>query len=182
MNNKLQGFLWQLENYSETYPEDLQVYREFVSLLETNPNCLLRSNLPGHLTASAWVRDVSIADRFLLVKHAKLNLWLQPGGHADGNDNLEEVASKELFEETGVTPISQYEGIFDLSIHLIPERHDMPQHLHYDVRYLFFADSAEPLQMSPESLELGWFSALQLAELGCDESVLKMARRSLAKV
>ena len=32
----------------------------------------------------------------VLVHHKKLNRWLQPGGHADDNPNLMEVAKKEV--------------------------------------------------------------------------------------
>jgi 8-oxo-dGTP pyrophosphatase MutT (NUDIX family) len=179
MNSILRDLLAQLEDYSEVYPEDAEVCKKFLELIHTQTNCLMRDALPGHLTASAWVLDHSSYNRFLLVRHAKLNLWLQPGGHADGNGRLAEVARQELYEETGVVPLQQREGIFDLSVHIIPETQNMPQHLHYDVRYLFLADSLSPLQISAESLDLGWFEMQQLAELGCDESVLKMARRSL---
>jgi 8-oxo-dGTP pyrophosphatase MutT (NUDIX family) len=38
----------------------------------------------------------------LLIYHKKLDKWLQPGGHADGEEDLHKVAKSELEEETGV--------------------------------------------------------------------------------
>ena len=38
----------------------------------------------------------------LLLFHAKVQRWLQPGGHADGDGNLARVALREAEEETGI--------------------------------------------------------------------------------
>jgi 8-oxo-dGTP pyrophosphatase MutT (NUDIX family) len=181
MKNNLQDLLQQLDAYSQKYSEEVELGVKFKNLIKTEPNCLLRDTLPGHLTASAWVIDQHTYCSFLLVKHAKLNLWVQPGGHADGNENLRAVACQELYEETGIVPLQQQEGIFDLSIHSIPASKNMPEHLHFDVRYLFLADASMPLRLSAESLDLGWFNLQQMSDMGCDDSVLKMARRSLEK-
>lgn len=76
----------------------------------------------------------------VLVHHKKLNRWLQPGGHADGNGNLFEVALHEAFEETGLdlpifTPVNSL--IFDIDVQKIPKRGVEPAHMHYDIRYIF---------------------------------------------
>lgn len=55
---------------------------------------------PGHATGSAFVVNQSL-DRVLLMHHRKLNRWLQPGGHADGQEDLFQVAWRETLEETG---------------------------------------------------------------------------------
>ena len=76
----------------------------------------------------------------VLLHHKKLNRWLQPGGHADGNGNLFEVALDEASEETGLslsifTPVTSL--IFDIDVHKIPKRGAEPAHMHYDIRYIF---------------------------------------------
>lgn len=38
----------------------------------------------------------------LLVKHKKLGIWLNPGGHIDDGELPHEAAEREFFEETGV--------------------------------------------------------------------------------
>jgi 8-oxo-dGTP pyrophosphatase MutT (NUDIX family) len=41
-------------------------------------------------------------DKVLLVKHKKLGLWLNPGGHIDPGELPHEAAEREFYEETGV--------------------------------------------------------------------------------
>jgi 8-oxo-dGTP pyrophosphatase MutT (NUDIX family) len=40
--------------------------------------------------------------KVLLVKHKKLGIWLNPGGHIDEGELPHEAAQREFFEETGV--------------------------------------------------------------------------------
>jgi 8-oxo-dGTP pyrophosphatase MutT (NUDIX family) len=40
--------------------------------------------------------------KVLLIKHKKLGLWLNPGGHIDEGELPHEAAEREFFEETGV--------------------------------------------------------------------------------
>jgi 8-oxo-dGTP pyrophosphatase MutT (NUDIX family) len=153
---------------------------QFEQFIKANPtNCLLRENLTGHLTASAWVIDSETRRHALLVKHVKLQRWLQPGGHADGDPDLIEVACKELQEETGIIakPISNQ--IFDLDTHAIPWHKDVPPHLHFDVRFLFTVSIKTPLTLSDESHELRWVEVNKLAEYGVDQSVLRLGEKSL---
>ena len=75
-----------------------------------------------------------------IVHHKKLNRWLQPGSHVDGNGNLFEVVLHEASEETGLdlsifTPVTGL--IFDIDVHKIPKRGAEPAHMHYDIRYIF---------------------------------------------
>ena len=42
-------------------------------------------------------------DRVLLVKHKKLGLWLNPGGHIEENEVAHQAAEREFWEETGIT-------------------------------------------------------------------------------
>jgi 8-oxo-dGTP pyrophosphatase MutT (NUDIX family) len=115
----------------------------------------------------------------LLIHHAKLNRWLQPGGHADGDDNVLQVAIREVNEETGLTKLIQFtKGIFDLDIHPIPARKDFPAHLHYDVRFAFRSSKTEPLKISHESNDLRWISFEEIAELTQhNTSILRMIKK-----
>jgi len=105
----------------------------------------------------------------LLTLHRKLGKWLHLGGHCDGIRDPFFVAWKEAYEESGLTliePVS--DQVFSFDIHRIPEFKGVPEHLHYDVRYLFVADHHEPLVVSDESIDLRWFDIGELAGLGLD--------------
>lgn len=121
-----------------------------------HPRAYHRDHLPGHITGSAWVTNQK-QSKVLLLHHGKLNKWLQPGGHADGDEDVLQVALRELEEETGTQQATLLmPGIFDLDIHPIPTRKDFPAHFHYDVRFLFEADDQRPVIVSEESLDVKW--------------------------
>ena len=126
----------------------LENLRRFV---EDNDDCFERSHRSGHITGSAWIVDLK-REKVLLTHHHRLDKWMQLGGHADGDPDVLRVALREAREESGVEEIRALsESIFDVDVHEIPPRGDEPAHLHYDVRFLFEADSNLPLGITPES-------------------------------
>jgi 8-oxo-dGTP pyrophosphatase MutT (NUDIX family) len=165
-----------LQHYSPD-PSELKFRDQFIELLK-HPRAYHRDHLPGHITGSAWVLNQD-RTKVLLVHHAKLNRWLQPGGHADGDENVVAVALRELEEETGVKKVTSWgSGIFDIDIHPIPTRKDFPQHDHYDVRFAFIAHEQEPLLVSEESHAVQWVLLAELNRFTDSESVHRMARKS----
>lgn len=160
---------------------DRRELETFVEFVFENPDCLRRSNLAGHLTASAFVIDRE-RRHLLLIHHKALGRWLQPGGHADGDPDLMAVARCEVFEETGLRDLDPVTPRpFDLDIHSIPERKGVPAHLHYDVRFLFEADGGfVPKGNVREVHRAAWVPLSNLASLDVDESVLRPARRIAA--
>lgn len=154
-----------LNNYDTLFEEEKAFIPRFISLLTNFPNCYHRSLLTGHITASAWIIDGS-GGSSLLVHHKKLNRWLQPGGHADGDENVVSAAWKEATEESGLISLKLFEeNIFDLDIHLIPMHRDIQAHYHYDIRFLFIADREELYVVSDESNELRWVSMEQIGSM-----------------
>ena len=163
-------------------PGDEQLFKvRFLELL-AHPQAYHRNHLPGHITGSAWIIDQS-KKYVLLTHHAKLNKWLQPGGHADGDENILNVSLREAVEETGLNDFKLlHDGIFDLDIHPIPARKEFPDHLHYDIRFLFEADKDIPLLISEESHALSWVALEQLEELtDGNASILRMAEKLRVK-
>lgn len=131
---------------------------------------------PGHLTASAFVlhpTDQSIA----LVHHAKLDMWVQPGGHVEAGDpDHESAARREVEEECGLVELSSL-GLLDLDIHVFPERIGNPAHLHFDLRWGFRAAATE-LVVGDGTRDVRW---VELSEaVGMDESVARPARKLMA--
>ncbi|MBX2970870.1 MAG: NUDIX hydrolase [Cyclobacteriaceae bacterium] len=168
-----------LREYSSSFKEELAFREDFLDLLEAN-TCYQRDHLPGHITGSAWIVDETIS-HVVMLHHGKLNKWLQPGGHADGDENIFRVALREAEEETGITTVNLVQhGIFDLDIHPIPEHKNFPEHLHFDVRFIFTASGKQPLTCSDESHELKWVP-LKEVELLTDHStsISRMVQKTL---
>jgi 8-oxo-dGTP pyrophosphatase MutT (NUDIX family) len=142
-------------------------------------DCFRRSLLIGHITSSCWIVDPE-RGRTLLTWHKRLNRWLQMGGHVEVDDaTLLDSALREAREESGiehVRPVSR--EIFDLDIHPIPARRNEPEHLHYDVRFLFEADPSAGLIVSPESREVLWVDLGEVVERNPDASMRRMVAKT----
>lgn len=166
-----------LSSYKTNYKEEQLFVPQFLSLLQSD-RCYHRDHLPGHITGSAWIVDET-KTHALLIHHKNLNRWLQPGGHADGDENVLGVAMREANEETGLIRLAQlYNGVFDLDIHPIPERNGFPQHFHYDVRFLFQASQHDELKISEESTDLKWIALTEIASLTQhNSSILRMIEK-----
>ena len=150
--------------------------REMLAFVEVHADALERTCEPGHLTGSAMVVDPTDR-RFLLMLHAKLGRWFQPGGHADGDANLPGVAWREAVEETGVTGLAVAVPAIDLDIHEVGPPHG--PHLHLDVRYLAIAPPGAVPVGNHESLGLRWATYDELPDLDVDDGTLRMARAAL---
>ena len=152
---------------------------ETIRFVEAEPECLLRTCAPGHLTGSAWIVDAA-RGRTLLTHHLKLEKWLQLGGHADGDGDLLAVALREGTEESGLTKLRAVSTeIFDVDRHWIPARKTEPAHWHYDLRFMIEADPGEPLvRAANESKELAWVAVAEVTALNPEESMARMVRKT----
>jgi 8-oxo-dGTP pyrophosphatase MutT (NUDIX family) len=150
-----------------------------VAFVGQHVDCFERSLVAGHVTGSAWIVDAA-RTHALLTHHAKLGLWLQPGGHCDGDADVLRVAMREAEEEAGLKELAPLLGgaIFDVDAHEIPARKAEPAHVHYDIRYAFEADRSLTLQMSVESRDLRWVPLGEIAGLNTDESVMRMVSKT----
>ncbi len=165
--NKLRALL---HRYAPTEPQEIMAREQMLQFLDKHADCFERGCIPGHFTASAWLlnKDHSQA---LLTHHAKFDVWIQLGGHCDGDSDVLQVALKEAREESGlinITPVSR--EIFDIDVHSIPAWKHEPEHLHYDVRFLLQVTDDAPLVINHESKALQWFekdlSALPTRQTG----------------
>ncbi len=149
-----------------------------LDLIATYPDALDRRRRdPGHLTGSGMVVDPA-SRRVLLLLHAKLRIWVQPGGHADGDASLPGVALKEATEETGIAGLRVATPALDVDIHLIPPPHGPT--LHYDVRYLVVAPPGAVPVRNHESLDIAWLGLDELPGYGVDAGTLRLAQAGLA--
>ncbi|HVI54694.1 MAG TPA: NUDIX hydrolase [Luteibacter sp.] len=166
-------------DYAARFPAEPDLAR-FDEWLRAGSHPFHRETPSGHFTGSAWLVSAD-GERVLLMHHRKLQRWLQPGGHADGDADLANVALREAQEESGLADLDLLPGIFDMDLHLIPARRDEPEHWHYDVRYVVVARGSEAFTMNEESLDLAWRSIAELAaDTSADTSLRRMALKWLA--
>ena len=106
-------------------------------------------------------------------------MTLISGGHAENETDAYAVALREAREETGLQHLRLARpGIYDVDVHQIPARGPEPAHLHYDVRFAFYAErSARPIP-SDESHEVAWISLKDLPRYRVDDSVLRLAAKT----
>jgi 8-oxo-dGTP pyrophosphatase MutT (NUDIX family) len=182
-----QSFLDHLAAYSPFDPNEGGMRDRMARFVADHEDCFSRSCVPGHITASCWIVNMRPPGerqhgQALLTWHNRLNRWLQMGGHVEPDDlSLLEASLREAREESGlaqVRPISA--AIFDLDVHLIPERQGEPAHDHYDVRFLLEADSTHPLVVSAESREVSWVPLSGVAALNPDASMRRMIAKTAA--
>ena len=148
--------LSKLRSYRKRWPDEVKMADRLSDFVESNPDCFERSLKIGHVTGSAWVVNKA-GTHVLLTHHKKLNMWLQLGGHADGNTDILDAALCEAVEESGFQTLEPVgTEIFDIDIHLIPRHGDIQAHNHHDIRFLFVAKKTEDYVISDESNELKW--------------------------
>ncbi len=168
-----------LEN-AELEGRDQQELRgEMLAFAYENPDSLLRTCEAGHFTGSALVVHDD-RERLLLMLHAKAGLWLQPGGHADGQADLGDVALREATEETGILGLRVVRPAIDLDIHVFRPRVGAP-HTHLDVRYLVLAPPGGEPAGNHESEDIRWVTLAELPDYDVDAGLTRLARRGLQR-
>jgi 8-oxo-dGTP pyrophosphatase MutT (NUDIX family) len=179
------SFLQHLAAYAPFDAEEVEMRERMHRFVSENDACFDRALAIGHITASCWIVNALPAGerqrgQALLTWHKRLNRWLQMGGHIEAADrSLLDAALREAREESGlkrVRPLAA--AIFDLDVHLIPERKSEAAHFHYDVRFLLEADPGEPLVVSEESRDVAWVPLSGIAALNTDASMRRMVAKT----
>jgi 8-oxo-dGTP pyrophosphatase MutT (NUDIX family) len=180
MASDLETLLNQHEAYDAREAMDLAAMRDYAATLNEP---FSRSEQKAHFTGSAVVVDPT-GTQVCLVHHARLERWLQPGGHAEPADGglMAKTALREGTEETGLTllPWPDAPQPLDVDVHVIPSRKGEPQHEHLDVRYLFLATDPHLLthdaQESHGAQWVSWAEALTRATEAPMRRMLEKAR------
>ena len=176
--------LTRLARYRELFSTEDDAATRVQALVETHGDCLLRTCVPGHVTASAFVLDAT-RTQFLLTHHRKLDRWLQVGGHVDGQADAHLAALREAQEESGMRAFTflsvdaDPSVPLDVDVHPIPARGSEPRHDHHDLRYLLIAEPDQHLVLSDESHALRWFPLAEFAQVLTEPNLLRLARKAL---
>lgn len=150
---------------------------------------------PGdkHYTASAIILSTGNPTKVLLLHHAKLDKWIQPGGHQEPNENAYEGAIREALEETGINiadylpaPVRLDEYSEQLPVpDLILEEHidahgTEPEHIHLDMMYIVRIPE-QPVQVEAgKAHDLRWFTIEEVERLKTFEELRMTLRREMA--
>lgn len=133
-----------------------------------------------HVTASAWVVNPARTHVFM-VHHGKLHQWFQPGGHADGDNDVIRVALREATEESGLDAAHLRllsAQVFDVDIHMVPDTDKAPAHGHIDIRFLVEADDEIPAPGSDESHEVRWVALHEVTNYNNNRSTWRMVEKT----
>lgn len=129
---------------------------------------------PVHVTGSAIV----IGRRgVVLLRHKRLGLWLQPGGHVDPGEAPWEGALREAREETGLEV-----AFADLDDDGVPRLVHVDVHAggrghtHLDLRYLVVGADADPAPPAGESQEIAWFDWPAAIDRATDDRLTALLR------
>ena len=168
-----------IKNYIYNNPKENSAH-DMLNLLKTD-GCFLKNNYDGHFTGSAWIISPE-KDKILMTHHKKLGMWLQLGGHADGEKDLLKVALREAKEESGIQHFNILrDEIFDLDIHKIPKQMNQPSHKHYDIRFLLETDPVfNEISVSDESYDVAWIPIDDVIGLNPENSIKRMVEKTLA--
>jgi ADP-ribose pyrophosphatase YjhB (NUDIX family) len=168
-----------LGHFAPADARETEFKARMLQLLENGAAFSRANYAPGHFTASAFV-VAEPEQHLLLIYHGKLQRWLQPGGHIEARDGSAVAAAlREVREETGLAlPAPEHAALFDLDIHTIPANKTQPEHLHFDVRFLF-RTRVSAAAAGSDALAARWVPIAEVPELESDESVRRALRKLL---
>ena len=158
--------------------------QKFRELLKERDVSLFDYTVENHFTGSAIVLDPATR-RVLLTFHPWYQLWLQLGGHDEGENDPVAISAREAWEESGIEDL----WICDWPVRIDPHPAEKcksakgaEHNWHYDMCYMVIARNPN-FTISDESVDMRWFSIEELKQLVAEDKAqqraLEMAENSL---
>ena len=174
-----------INEYLLLFPDEKQRQQQLIEFLSnhTTKDFTDWNNFDGHIVASGFVYSLE-DEKFLVLYHNDLKMYLYPGGHVDDNDNsILSAAEREVKEETGLVDFKLLELTknkmvpIDIDTHRIGynERLNLPEHFHFDFRYLFVIDKISDIHIDTE--EMSDYKWIDINELRNDLNYGKVAKK-----
>ena len=164
-----------INEYLKEFPEEINRQEILINYINkfSKDEIIDWNNFNGHIVASAFVYAQK-ERKFLVLYHKDLKMFLYPGGHINIEDqNPLKAAKREVKEETGLTDIKVL-SIFknelipiDIDTHIINynKKLNLPEHYHFDFRYIFTIDNITEIKLEQEEVsEYRWITLEELKE------------------
>lgn len=158
--------------------------KKFRALLAERGTTLYDYRIEHHFTGSAILLHAPTR-RILMSFHPWYKLWLQLGGHDEGENNPVAISAREAWEESGIDD----SWVCDWPVRIDPHPAEKCKAVngkhhnwHYDICYMAITND-ENFHISNESVDMGWVSIKELrqyvAEGKAQQRALEMAENSL---
>ena len=179
LRNKIEKYM----TFNEQEEKDKKLMLKYI---DTFDNVLTRENEFGHFTASSWAVNKD-RTKVLMIYHNIYKSWAWTGGHADGCQDLLEVAVRELKEETGVENVKIVkDDIFSLEIirvngHVKRGKY-VSSHVHLNVTYLLEVDENEVLKIKEdENSGVKWVNIEDVEKLSTERWMIEYVYKKLGQ-
>ena len=174
-----------LNEYLVLFPEEQARQNRLIDYLKSHTKVEATdwNNFDGHIVAGGFIYSKE-DNKFLVLYHKDLKMYLYPGGHVDAEDvNTLFAAKREVLEETGIDNLEQLKMSedelipIDIDTHKIGynERLNLPEHYHFDFRYLFVVDKINDIKIDED--EMAGYKWISLDELTHDPNYGSIASK-----
>jgi 8-oxo-dGTP pyrophosphatase MutT (NUDIX family) len=176
-----------IKNYEPWNEQEAKDKAIMIQCMETFDNILKRDNEIAHITSSGFVVNKN-RNKVLMVHHNIYNSWSWTGGHADGEEDLLQVALKEVKEETGVKHVHPVqEDILSLDILTVIGHYKngnyIAPHLHLSLAYLLEADENDPLFVkSDENSNVQWIHFEEIETYSNEPHMIRIYKKVIDKI
>lgn len=162
-----------------------ELSEKFSKLLRSRGVSIYNSSLEHHFTGSAIVLNTR-TNKILMTYHPWYQMWLQLGGHDEGEHDPLAVSAREAWEESGIEDLWMFDWPVRVDPHSAKKCRSVKgdhHNWHYDICYMSVTDETG-YKISDESIDMSWFSLAELQQMVVDGKAqlraYKMAANSIA--